>query len=195
MPQVQEINDTRDRDRRMKWLKLVEELSPQTDPTAIRLMDELRQVANLMRRVTEQGVASSGLSLAKYRLLMDLLYQERIEDRCEMNPSEISERQGTTRNTVSALIRDLEDDGLVTRRLDQSDRRRFNITLTTAGRERVLAHASDHLQVVTHCFDVLSQDEKDTLGQLLAKLSNGSGQSDDSRFERNERIRLDSIEK
>lgn len=170
-------------DLRTKWVRVVEELSPKTDPMAIRLMDELRQVGYLLHRVNEQSVASSGLSFAKYRLLIDLLYRERMEDRCEMNPSEISERQGTTRNTVSALIRDLEDEGLVERSLDQADRRRFNIRLTSSGRERVLAHASDHLQAITRCFDALGQDEKVELGRLLAKLSRESNPAENSHSE------------
>ena len=161
---------------RKKWMRFVQDLSPDTDPVAIQLMDELRQVASMLHRTSESSLAATGLSSAKYRLLMDLLYSERIEDRCELNPSEISERQGTSRNTISALIRDLEEEGLVERQLDQMDRRRFNIRLTSAGREQVQAHASNHLRSITGCFDALGQDDKEALGRLLAKLSRNRGQ-------------------
>jgi DNA-binding MarR family transcriptional regulator len=164
-------DDMKDPEKRENWIKFVQGLGPETDPMAIRLMDELRQVTGLLHRVSENSLASSGLSSAKYRLLMDLLYSERIYDRCELNPSEISKRRGTSRNTISALIRDLEEEGLVERQLDQSDRRRFNIRLTDAGREEVQAYAGIHLRAITGCFDVLGHDDKEELGRLLAKLS------------------------
>ena len=88
-----------------------------------------------------------------------------------MNPSAISAQQGTGRNTVSALIRSLEDDGLIERRLDDNDRRRFNIALTDAGRQRVRQHANSHMQFVDHIFAAFSAEEMETLGGLLQKLN------------------------
>jgi DNA-binding MarR family transcriptional regulator len=94
-----------------------------------------------------------------------------LDGRTEMNPSEISAQQGISRNTVSALIRDLEKDGLIERHLDQEDRRRFNIQLTPDGRALVREHAGAHFRFVGNCFGDLTPDQQNALGELLDNLA------------------------
>jgi DNA-binding MarR family transcriptional regulator len=101
---------------------------------------------------------------------MNLLFAEQFEACSQLNPSEISDRQGISRNTVSALIRSLEEDGLIERHLDQNDRRKFNISLTAGGRERVRQHARHHFRAVHDCFQTLDAAEQETMSQLLEKL-------------------------
>ena len=103
---------------------------------------------------------------------MSLMFCREAEGRNGLTPSEISERQGTSRNTISALIRDLEADGLIERHLDKRDRRKFNIRLTEAGYTRVRDHASKHLWIISACFNQLSPKEQETLSHLLNKLGN-----------------------
>ena len=141
------------------------------DPRAMRLMDQLRQVAHQMYRLGEASLNEAGLSSAQYRVLMSLLFNEWLGNDNGMNPSEISAQQGTGRNTVSALIRSLEDDGLIERRLDESDRRRFNIGLTEAGRQRVRQQADRYFQFAGGMFAGFSDEEMATLGALLQKLN------------------------
>jgi DNA-binding MarR family transcriptional regulator len=138
-----------------KWREFVHSLDPQIDAGTVRLLDRFLLVFQGMRRVGESSLASSGLSFPKYRLLLALMYSETMEGVSELNPSEISRRQGTSRNTISSLIRDLEEDGLVERQLDQKDRRRFNIRLTSDGRDLVRNHAKKHFQAISEvkvCF-------------------------------------------
>jgi len=158
------------RERREKWMAFLHTLNPNIDPQAIRLMDEIRMVAHILYQIGEGSVAAAGLSFAQYRILMGLYFAEKIEGRAELNPSEISERQGTSRNTISSLIRSLEGQGLIERHLDHTDRRKFNICLTPAGRKKVNDHASRHVDIVGKCFGSLTSEEQDQLGQLLAKL-------------------------
>ena len=160
-----------DAEKRQKWMAFVQSLSPSIDPQAVRLMDELRMVSHTMYQIGESSLAVTGLSYAQYRILLGLYFAEKMEHRTELNPSEISERQGTSRNTISALIRSLEEEGLVERHLDHNDRRKFNICLTAAGRQKVSDHASRHMDVVGRCFKALTKAEQETMSQLLAKLS------------------------
>jgi DNA-binding MarR family transcriptional regulator len=160
-----------DAQKREKWVAFIHSLNPDIDARAIRLMDELRRVSHALHEVGESSVMAASLSYAKYRLLMGLMFCEEIEGRWEMNPSEISERQGTSRNTISALIRDLEEEGLIERHLDRNDRRKFNIRLSEAGRQRVRTHVGRHLRTISECFSELSAEEQETLSRLLAKLS------------------------
>ncbi|MFQ5399556.1 MAG: MarR family winged helix-turn-helix transcriptional regulator [Anaerolineae bacterium] len=155
---------------REKWLALIQSLNPGIDPQAIRLMDEMRMVARALYHVGESSLTDSGLSYAQYGVLMRLFFNEQMGEGGELNPSEISDRLGTSRNTVSGLIRGLEQQELVERRLDEHDRRKFNIRLTEDGRARVRDHVRQHFNAIGRCFSVLTPEEIKTMSRLLAKL-------------------------
>jgi DNA-binding MarR family transcriptional regulator len=159
-----------DKERRQKWMQFMQEFHPQGDPKTIRLMDELGFVSRSMYHMREQSVDEAGISFAQYRVLMHLFFAEQMGDRSELNPSEISDRQGVSRNTMSSFIRSLEKDGLVARNLDADDRRRFNISLTDGGRAIVSKYTRDHLETIDQCFSALTSEEQETLFNLLQKL-------------------------
>lgn len=159
-----------DKQKQEKWINFVQTLNPDIDPKAVRLMDEMGFVSRAIYHVSEQSLEDAGLSFAKYRVLMHLLFAEQMGSRGDLNPSEISDRQGVSRNTTSSLIRNLEDEGLVERRLDPDDRRRFNISLTENGRSLVTNYARQHLATIGSCFTVLTAEEQATLSQLLRKV-------------------------
>jgi len=156
--------------RRELWFGFIQDLHPDINPKSIRLMDEVRQTSHALKRIGESSLAAAGLSYAKYRVLMSLLLSEELDGKTELNPSEISDRQGTTRNTISSLIRDLEEEGLIERQLDLRDRRRFNICLTEAGREKVLENTGEHFRAIAGCFDILNDSEIEALSQLMANI-------------------------
>jgi DNA-binding MarR family transcriptional regulator len=169
-PQKVLMSWLKEKQRDEKWLQFVQSLSPDIDPGAVRLMDEVRQVSRAIYHLSEQSLAEAGLSMAQYRVLMHLFFAEKMGPGGELNPSEISDRQGVSRNTISSLLRSLEDEGLVERRLDPQDRRRFNISLTANGRNLVTDYARQHLHSVGNCFTVLNLAEQETLSQLLHKV-------------------------
>ena len=160
-----------DQQKRERWVRFMETMIPEIDPKAVRLLDEMGFVFRAVYHVGEQSLDESGLSHPQYRVLMHLLFAEQAGERGELNPSEISYRQGVSRNSISSLIRSLEEEGLVERRLDPDDRRRFNISLTDTGRLLVTRHARQHLTAIHHCFDVLDAAEQATLSQLMRKVS------------------------
>jgi DNA-binding MarR family transcriptional regulator len=159
-----------DKQKREKWTNFVQTLNPNIDPLALRLIDEFRFVSRAIYHINEQGIDEPGLSFAQYRVLMHLHFAEQIGGHDKLNPSEISDRQGVSRNTMSSFIRSLEDEGLVERSLDPNDRRRFNISLTDAGRKLVNQYARQHLETVGQCFRILTSEEQETLLQLLIKV-------------------------
>lgn len=160
-----------DPQRRAKFFAFVQELNPNIDPQNLRLMDSLRMTSHAVYRAGESSLTESGISYARYRLLMHLLFAEGIDGRFELNPSEISEKQGISRNSVSSLIRELENEGLIERHLDENDRRRFNIRLTENGRSRVHDHVSHHFETIANSFSNLTTAEQETLAQLLNKIN------------------------
>lgn len=163
-------------EKRERWLNFIQSLDPTIEAPAVRLMDELRLVSKTIHHLGESSVDQAGRSFAQYRVLIYLFFAEQMGERQNLNPSEISERHGASRNTISALIRTLEEDGLVARELDPDDRRKFNIGLTEAGRELVREHARKHFQTIDRCFSALTAEEQTTLSQLLAKINNQARQ-------------------
>ncbi len=159
------------KEQRNSWGEFLRELHGSSDPGAARLMDDFRQVAHRLYQMSESNLESSGLSYAQFRVLMSLRYCEWAGDCDGLNPSEISDQQGTSRNTISALIRSLEEGGLVERHLDEVDRRRFNIRLTDTGRRMVSDHAARHVQLVNDLFAVLDEDDIETFSRILQLLN------------------------
>lgn len=156
--------------QREQWIAFLSDLSPETDAETMHLMSQLRSVAHAMYRIGESSLDETKLSMAQYGLLMTLLFSERMEGKAGMNPSEISRRRGTNRNTISALVRTLEADGFIKRELDQNDRRKFNIRLTDTGRNLVQDHAHDHFGAMNRVFASLTKEERQNLGRILTKL-------------------------
>jgi DNA-binding MarR family transcriptional regulator len=158
------------RESREKWMRLMQSFYPEINSNAIRLMDQLGFVSRSIYHMGGQSVDGAGLSFPQYRVLMHLYFAEEMGEHGELNPSEISHRQGVSRNTMSSFIRSLEEEGLVERRLDPNDRRRFNISLTDRGREVIRQHTHDHLVMIDHFFSALSTDEQAILLNLLRKI-------------------------
>lgn len=157
-------------ERREKWRELIQRLSPDTDPRAIRLMEQMRLVWHTLYLIGENSLSESGLSYAQYRLLLTLFYAEELDGRSELNPSEISDMQGTSRNTISGLIRNLEEEAIVERHLDKKDRRKFNICLTDKGRGLVIKHNRQHTNNISNSFRILTPEEQEQLEHLLTKV-------------------------
>ncbi len=154
-----------------KWLAFLDSIDANVAPQAVRLMGDMRRISHSMHQISTASIANSGLTEAQYLVLMSLYMSEKIDGRSELNPSEISKWRGTSRNTISSLIRGLEDDGLVERHLDKQDRRKFNISLTEDGRTIISKYANLQFRTVGTSFNKLTQEERDTLSSLLNKLN------------------------
>lgn len=162
-----ELEETKEQ----RWIDFVQSISPEVTPESVRLIGEWRRIGHTFRQISEASVAESGLTEPQYMVLMSLFVHENIEGKTMLNPSEISKWRGTSRNTISSLIRDLEEEGLIVRQLDINDRRKFNIGLTSDGRAKVERHAHKQFRIVGGCFSNLTPEEQSTLRDLLAKLT------------------------
>ncbi len=161
--------------QRRQWSAFMRASHPDINAQAAQLMDDFRLVAHQIYRLSEMNLEESGLSYAQYRVLMNLRFNEWAGKGDGLNPSEISAKQGTSRNTISSLIRSLEENGFIERQLDLNDRRRFNIHLSDAGREKTIDQSNDHIELINRLFNVLSAEEMEILSTLLQKLSQRAG--------------------
>lgn len=146
------------------------ELAGLEDTSGIELFGLMRMLTNLCEAIEAQHTSESDLSGPRWALLMRLFAEEqhgRAEGIC---PSSLSRYQRVSRNTISALVRGLEEQGLVQRALDAHDRRRFRIQLTAEGRELIRSTAPKRIQYLNRMVSGLSGPERQQLIDLLTKL-------------------------
>lgn len=135
------------------------------------LFDILRTfgiVHHKLDQIGEMIIAEPDISMARHRLLMRLRVAEKLGHK--VSPTELSHYRHVSRNTISALLKGLEDQGLIERTLDPEDRRRFYIQLTDIGRETVEKLSPRMAVYVNEVFSALTPEERDTLLALLNKL-------------------------
>jgi len=140
------------------------------DPRAYELLFALQAPMRLLGLIASRHLQDTDLSLPRLILLIWLYFGEQLGNEQGVSPSRLSEFQFISRNAVSALLRSLEDEGLIERTLCQEDRRRFNIRLSPAGHDLVCAVIPQQGAFLSDLFSDLSEEEQATLIVLLGKL-------------------------
>lgn len=141
-----------------------------TDTHGMELLRAVRIVNNLYDVIFSERLRDDQLSGPRWGLLMRL-YMEETRDRASgLSPSQLSHLQHVSKNTVSSLLRGLEDQRLIERRLDPTDRRSFTIHLTELGRTQIRENAPQHVAFLNQLCASLLPEESNTLLDLLTKL-------------------------
>ena len=129
----------------------------------------LGKAGQLSREAFDRAVAPMGIKSRHYGA-MAILAAEGVHTQ-----RELGEKLQIDRSTMVTLVDDLEGMGLVERRRDREDRRRYGLTLTDAGRER-LAEADSLVEGVQETvLAPLDEGQRRELHALLASLLRGLG--------------------
>lgn len=126
-------------------------------------------LANAYDVLLETQMRDDNLSIPRWRLLVHL-YAAELSGEGAVSPTQLSHAQNVSKNTISALLRSLEEDGLIERELDREDRRQFRIRLSAAGRELICRATPRHVRYLNELVADLEPDEIGRLQTLLAKL-------------------------
>lgn len=140
------------------------------DSSSIELFVMLQRVAHLSRLLDDQSIGEMGLSGPRWRLLLRLLVEEELGNRAGLTPTLLSRSQRVSKNTISALLRGLEAQGLIQRALDAADLRAFRIQLTPAGRDYLRSTTPRRLEGLNRLLSALDPREREQLTALLEKL-------------------------
>lgn len=168
-PEDAEGSDRR-RASREFWRSRLKELIGMDDTSGIEILATIRALTRLCEFV--EGQRSGGLELSgpRWGLLLALMAHEQNGRMQGLTPSALSRHQGVTRNTISSLLRGLEEQGYIERALDAEDHRVFRIRLTAAGRKVVQSLAPERVAFMNQLAAGLSSEEKEQLIELLQKL-------------------------
>ena len=124
------------------------------------------QFTNTVTRALDVALSTAhGISVKEFDVLITLFNAS--DSRLRM--TELSERVVLTPSGVTHLVTRLERDGLVTRVVDEDDRRSFFAALTPAGQQRLRESRSTHNEVVReHLTRRLSATQLATMGTLMS---------------------------
>jgi DNA-binding MarR family transcriptional regulator len=140
------------------------------DLNGFELLRLVKTVANLYEVVGDEHLRAADVSGPRLRLLLRLWGEEVHGNMMGTSPTHLSRCENVSKNTVSALLRGLEEQGLIERALDDDDRRVFHIRLTAAGRRLVQDTAPEHLIYLNRIADGLTEAERAQLAGLLETL-------------------------
>lgn len=139
--------------------------------------DLLKEFSKLMQTFQQRGFSAFSKRGQQFwakqpqrgqmRLLLllnkkDQLTNSQIVDELDIRPS-----------SVSVMVKKMEAEGLVERHDSDEDKRVSLISLTDKGRETITSSHNFKTEFSDELFDSLSDEEKETLGQLLEKLTSG----------------------
>jgi DNA-binding MarR family transcriptional regulator len=86
-------------------------------------------------------------------------------------PSEISNEIGISTARVAATLNSLESKGLITRKIDVSDRRRILVEMTPAGKEQVEKHFQMIMNTTTNMLRYLGEQDAKEYVRIMKRLS------------------------
>jgi len=152
-------------------LKIVE-MSGIENVRGIQLSNTIRRISNLYEMISNQVGNDETLSGPRLGILFRLYGGEILHGESGVTPTMLSHMQNVTKNTISSLVKGLEDQGLIRREIDPVDRRIYRLYLTDAGRNYIIKTAPEHINFLNSLTEDLTSEEIDQLMELLGKLQN-----------------------
>lgn len=125
----------------------------------------LLTTASAVSDVVDARLSAVGLSISRLAVL------RRLADAGAALPlGQLADRLACVKSNVTQLVDRLEADGLVARATDPADKRSRLAVLTDAGRDAYLAGARIQEEAEQEILAVLSPDDVERLGDIIAKL-------------------------
>ncbi len=140
------------------------------DIKGLELSGLVRILANNYAAIIAHKTLPGELSGPRMGILIRLMVAERSGNPDGINPTALSHFQNVKKNTISSLLRGLEESGYVERNLDPKDKRVFLIRISEKGRKMMETVGPQRLQIMNELASDLSDEEKTTLIFLLEKL-------------------------
>lgn len=156
--------------KRERMRNLFKALTGNEDSTSFELIGLIHVVAIEMEKASNQRFGSHRVSGPRWGILFRIFAEEKLGEQNGITPTELSQFQGVGKNTMSSLLRGLEEQELILRTLDPVDRRHFRILLTPKGRELVMQTAQRRNLLTLQVASCLSHEERLQLVTLLDKL-------------------------
>lgn len=140
---------------------------PEADITAISDFVNLLRACSDISIALDRLLAQHGLLQGRWWVLVLLMRQDDLTS----SPSDLAEKAGVTKATMTGFIDGLEREGLVLRLMNPSDRRKFLIRLTPAGQQKLDQVMPDYHMKVHALMATLSTAERDAMIESVRTLA------------------------
>jgi DNA-binding MarR family transcriptional regulator len=134
---------------------------------AMRILGRLGRLEAVAKPMVEDALGRFGLKLGEFDVLATL---RRAGPPFQLNPSELAKAMMLSSGAMTNRLDRLEEQGLVARLPDPSDRRGTIVALTDEGRARIDAAVESHVRNEERLLSALSAKEQDQLDAILKKL-------------------------
>ena len=141
-----------------------------TDPDMVLQFLNFQWAYRRMQRQYDNVLAKNQLSESRFIILM-FLY---LAPDQHLLPSEIAQKLGTTRVTVTKMLQGMTTTKLVAKQPSPDDKRATWIHLTDDGQKVLLSFLPENFVAIQTLFGNLTTDDLQTLKQLLHKINQGT---------------------
>ncbi|GAA4707737.1 MarR family winged helix-turn-helix transcriptional regulator [Brevibacillus fulvus] len=139
---------------------------PQLDVSSVETLLTFIKTSYKVHSLIEENLGFYGLSPGRIRVLL-VMY---VENDKYFTPSELADKVGITRATVTGLLDGLVRDGIVERRNHPNDRRMVMIRLTHDGVKLLNRVLPPHYLLIAQLMSGLNETERKSLVHLLEKI-------------------------
>lgn len=141
-----------------------------TDASVAIWRDYVASHTRIMRAIETELKRDHGLTLAQYDVLLNLW----TAPKRRLRMSELAQAVQYSSGAATKLIAPLVKAGLVSRVVDESDRRSAHVTLTSKGRRVFVRAGRDHLPAIQREFaQHLPARDAEVIGSFLRRIAEG----------------------
>lgn len=123
----------------------------------------MSRVINTLRRENNKLILKHNLTLGQFAV-MEALYSKG-----RLSTGEVMEKILTTSGNIPVIVKNLEKDGFITRKQDESDKRRFILDLTDKGKDLMDEIVPENLKFMDELISLWDDDDKEELIILMNK--------------------------
>lgn len=123
----------------------------------------MSRVINTLRRENNKLILKHDLTLGQFAV-MEALYSKG-----RLSTGEVMEKILTTSGNIPVIVKNLEKDGFITRKQDESDKRRFILDLTDKGKDLMDEIVPENLKFMDELISLWDDEDKKELIILMNK--------------------------
>ncbi|EFL53585.1 MarR family winged helix-turn-helix transcriptional regulator [Finegoldia magna] len=123
----------------------------------------MSRVINTLRRENNKLILKHNLTLGQFAV-MEALYSKG-----RLSTGEVMEKILSTSGNIPVIVKNLEKDGFITRKQDESDKRRFILDLTDKGKDLMDEIVPENLKFMDELISLWDDEDKKELIILMNK--------------------------
>ena len=123
----------------------------------------MSRVINTLRRENNKLILKHNLTLGQFAV-MEALYSKG-----RLSTGEVMEKILSTSGNIPVIVKNLEKDGFITRKQDESDKRRFILDLTDKGKDLMDEIVPENLKFMDELISLWDDEDQEELIILMNK--------------------------